>query len=104
MKKQTLRLGEILLREGVLTADQLDKALKAQQKSKGEFLGSVLIRLGFITEKNLATALSNQLNIPYLAKENWRINASQIRSLTQLISEPFARKNYTLPLSQMVTC
>lgn len=100
MKKQTLRLGEILLREGILTADQLDKALKAQQKNKGEFLGSVLIQLGLITEKNLATALSNQLGIPYVAKENWRINASQVRALTQLVPESFARKNYALPLSQ----
>ena len=100
MKKQTLRLGEILLREGILTPDQLDKALKAQQKSKGEFLGSALVRLGFITEKNLAAALSSQLNIPYLARENWRLNVSQLRSLIQLIPEAFARKNVVVPLSQ----
>ena len=100
MKKQNLRLGDILVEKGLLNREQLDKALKAQQKEKGEFLGAVLIRLGFVRESDMALALSEQLNIPLISQEDFRANAAQVKTLVSLIPEAFARKHGVIPFSK----
>ena len=100
MKKQSLRLGDILLEKGLLNREQLDKALKAQQKEKGEFLGSVLIRLGIVRENDMASALSEQLNIPFISREDLSVHAAEIKTLVSLIPESFARKHGIIPFSK----
>lgn len=57
-------IGEILLEKGIITGEQLDKAIN-EQKRTGEYIGSLLIRLGFIGEKELLGVLSEQFQIPY---------------------------------------
>ncbi|MFH0775585.1 MAG: hypothetical protein V2A53_08890 [bacterium] len=57
------RLGDILLRDGAINQEQLEKALSIQNQQRRR-LGKVLIELGFITEEGLCSALSRQLNIP----------------------------------------
>ena len=49
MHKKAFRLGEILVKQGITTSDQIDIALTEQKKSK-ELLGKILVRLGFATE------------------------------------------------------
>ncbi len=100
MKKQNLFLGDILISRGLLTADQLDKALKAQAMEKGEFLGATLVRLGFVDEKALALTLSHQLGIPFISKEALQEKAVEVKSLIGLIPESFARKHGVIPLSK----
>ncbi len=100
MKKQNLFLGDLLIEKGLLTREQLEKALKSQQKDKGDFLGAVLVRLGFVDEAALALTLSHQLNIPFISKEAFKDKAPEIKSLIGLIPESFARKHAVLPLSK----
>ena len=57
------RIGELLLNNKSLTRGQLKIAL-AEQKKTGKKLGKIIVDLGFITEDNLITSLSQQLNIP----------------------------------------
>jgi type II secretion system protein E len=57
-------IGEILLEKGIITSEQLDKAIK-EQKRTGEYIGTLLIRLGYIAEKELLGVLSEQFGIPY---------------------------------------
>ena len=57
------RLGDILLRNGAITQEQLGKALSIQKEQKKR-LGKILIELAFITEEGLCSTLSCQLNIP----------------------------------------
>ena len=45
-----MRLGDLLVSSGVITNEQLEKALEMQKETK-ELLGDVLIRAGFITEQ-----------------------------------------------------
>jgi type II secretory ATPase GspE/PulE/Tfp pilus assembly ATPase PilB-like protein len=61
-----LKLGELLIKRGVLTQGQLDLALREHNKS-GELLGKALIRLGYISEDQLLITLAEQLAIPFLA-------------------------------------
>lgn len=59
-------LGQRLILEGAITAANLDKALELQRKAPGERLGTILIRMGTLSEKTLLTALSAQLAIPVI--------------------------------------
>ena len=59
------RLGDLLSEAGLITRDQLDKALTVQKKT-GERLGKVLINLGYITENNIIEVLEFQLGVPHL--------------------------------------
>jgi type II secretory ATPase GspE/PulE/Tfp pilus assembly ATPase PilB-like protein len=62
-----LKLGELLIKRGVLTQGQLDLALREHNRS-GELLGKALIRLGYISEEQLLITLAEQLSIPFLAR------------------------------------
>ena len=57
------RLGEILIKKGFITGDQLQSALKVQQDQGGR-LGSVLIGLGFVSDAIIANALSEHYGLP----------------------------------------
>lgn len=56
-------LGQLLIERGLLPPDDLDKAL-ALQKERRDRLGKILVDLGFISQRDLYTALSEQLGIP----------------------------------------
>ncbi|WP_243689171.1 hypothetical protein [Geotalea toluenoxydans] len=64
-------LGSILLHSQIITEQELQAALEEQQTS-GIRIGEALIKLGIVTQEDIDWALSNQLNIPYvrLKKEN----------------------------------
>ncbi len=61
-------LGELLVQAGKLSARDLDRALSAQQEMGG-MLGRVLVRLGLVSELDVAQTLSRQLNVPLVAAE-----------------------------------
>ena len=58
-----VRFGELLVSRGLITTKQLDSALQ-EQKLSGNKLGSSLVKLGFITEKNLVAFLSKHYGVP----------------------------------------
>lgn len=58
-----MRLGDLLLRAGVVTQDQLQRALDQQERWGGK-LGTILVRMNALSEDLLVKALSRQLNIP----------------------------------------
>jgi len=70
MIKKKIRLGELLINEGIITEKQLQKALETQKKlkAKGEYkkLGELLVELGFVDEKTILQVLSNQLEIDFV--------------------------------------
>ena len=63
--REKLKLGDVLLKAGVIKEEHLKNALEFQ-KAQGIQLGSALIQLKFITEEQLINSLSKQLNIPYM--------------------------------------
>ena len=60
-----MRLGDLLVASGVITNEQLNKALELQKKSK-QRLGDVLIENKFITEQHLIEALQIQLGVEFV--------------------------------------
>ena len=66
MENPRVRLGELLVRAGLITARQLDEAL-AEQRRVGKRLGSVLVELGLVSETQVTQILSQQLSVPWVS-------------------------------------
>ena len=64
-RPERVRLGEILVQQGLLSQEQLGAALEEQKRS-GRRLGRVFIESGFLTEDQICEALARQLKIPYV--------------------------------------
>jgi len=64
------RLGELLIRKGLLDADDLEQALELQ-KERGDKIGRILIDLGFVNPRDVLTTLSEQLQIPVLTADDF---------------------------------
>jgi len=69
--KSAGRLGEILIAAGLISPEHLEPALKEQAQT-GEKLGSILQRLGMVTEKEIARILASQAGVPHVSlREEW---------------------------------
>ncbi len=66
--KKIKRLGEMLIEEGVLKEEDLERALEYQKKN-GKRLGSALLELGLVSEKDILKVLSKQFNVPVATKK-----------------------------------
>jgi type IV pilus assembly protein PilB len=91
----TDRIGELLLRERLITTDQLKKAIEEQKKSGGR-LGYNLTKLGFITEKDLTGFLSRQYGIPTIDLSSHEVD----HEIVKLIPEDVAQKYQVIPVSR----
>ncbi len=94
------RLGEVLIKQGLITEKQLNNAIEFQKREKGR-IGEILVKLGFISEENMISALGSQLGIPYYSSENAELLKPQPdQKLEKVIPPDFATKNVVLPLSK----
>ncbi|PTT42465.1 type II secretion system protein GspE, partial [Acidovorax sp. HMWF018] len=64
------RLGELLVQAGKLSSRDLDRALSAQQEMGG-MLGRVLVRLGLVSDGDVAGALARQLGVPFVQADGF---------------------------------
>lgn len=96
-KERYLRLGEILIKEKILTESQLDKAVSLQKQGGGR-LGEVLVKLGMVKEEQLVSLLGEQLGIPHFSLGTGMLRPAADQSLEKLITNDYAMKNLVLPL------
>lgn len=78
-----LRLGDLLVQEGIISDTQLQQAL-ADQKRSGRKLGATLVALGHLSEEQLLTFLSQQLRIPFLDIQQRRIEPAVAQKLPEV--------------------
>src|SRR3989338_7691010 len=97
-KEKYLRLGELLIKEGIITQDQLEKAISIQRQEGGR-LGEILVKLGILKEEQVVAILGKQLNIPYF-NLGTELKPAADQNLEQLIPKDFALRNAVLPLSR----
>ncbi|MDH4286977.1 MAG: GspE/PulE family protein, partial [Gallionella sp.] len=81
-RPEKIRLGDLLVREKLITQDQLEFALE-QQKTNGHKLGRVLVENGFVTEEHISESLAMQFSIPYINLKNYNINLDLVRLLPE---------------------
>jgi len=89
------RLGELLVREKLITADQLKKAIE-EQRSSGGRLGYNLSKLGYVNEKDLTIFLSKQYGIPAVDLATTEIDPEIIKQIPQDV----ANKYQVIPISR----
>jgi len=90
------KLGEILVRENLITAQQLREALDYQRTNGGR-LGSNLATLGIISDDVITAVLSRQYGVPSINLELFQIEEETIK----LISQEVALKYSVLPISKV---
>ncbi|HXQ29967.1 MAG TPA: type IV-A pilus assembly ATPase PilB [Gemmatimonadales bacterium] len=91
----TDKLGDILVREGLITQEQLKKAL-LEQKTSGMRLGYTLVKLGYIEETEVTKMLARQYRMPAVDLSRFEVDPKILRLLTADI----ATKYTVLPLKR----
>lgn len=86
MKK--IRLGDLLVQEGVISEAQLTHALD-EQKRLGFKLGRTLIELNFLSEDQLLRFLSQQLKIPYIDIDNHIFDEELVLNLPEALARRY---------------
>ena len=89
------RIGDLLVKEKVISGDQLTQALDFQKKNGGR-LGSCLVKLNFVSEEDVTTFLSRQYGVPSINLDHFEVDPAIIK----LIPAETARKYQILPLSR----
>jgi type IV pilus assembly protein PilB len=90
-----VRIGELLLKEKRITAEQLQEALNYQRQNGGK-LGLNLIKLGFVKDEEVTALLSRQYGVPSIALNEFEIDAGVIK----LVPAETAQKYQIVPLSR----
>ena len=90
------RLGDLFVREGLITEDQLQEALREARQTKTR-IGFALVKLGFVGEDELTRALAKQFRVPAVDLEKVKVEEKILR----LIPEEVALRHRVLPLRKM---
>ena len=97
VESQPRRLGEILIARGKLDLANLERALRLQEgEGRREKLGVILGRLGLVSARDLADALSERLSIPVAAVSEY----PELPILEEQVSDRFLRDAKALPLRE----
>lgn len=92
------KLGEILIKQGLLRSDQLQAAINETQRTKNR-LGPTLVSLGLLKDSQILRALEKQFSIPGVDVSQFEIESSVIA----LVNRDFCDKNCIIPISKAGT-
>jgi type IV pilus assembly protein PilB len=90
-----IKLGDMLVQSGLITSEQLEKAL-LEQKNTGAKLGSCLVKMGFITEDAITSFLGKQLNLPTVNLSSSELDPQVLK----LIPAEIAQKFQVMPIKR----
>ena len=98
-----MRLGEILLEKGLISSEDLEKALELQ-KERGDKIGKTLVDMGFVAMRDVLAALSEQLKLALVTIDgpppvSPETEALSPRFLRQFRCMPVGREDHTITLA-----
>src|SRR5215203_2770372 len=91
----TERIGDLLFREGMITAEQLAKAMQ-EQKQNGTRVGYNLVKLGFVQETELTKMLAKQHKMPAVDLSRFEVDPK----IAKMIPDDVAQKHLVIPLKR----
>ncbi len=94
--RATERLGDMLVREGLLTKEQLAKALQEQSQTPGQRLGLTVVKLGLVPETEVVRMLARQYRMPAVDLARFEVDTR----LLKLVPAELASKHTVLPLKR----
>jgi len=95
-RPEKIRLGDLLISQGLLTDEQLKLALDEQKRS-GRKLGRIFVDSGYVTEEGISKALAGQLRIPFIDLKQFNPRPELIK----LLPEAQARRFRALVLAEV---
>src|SRR4030088_1938569 len=95
-RRMSQRLGDLLVKEKVITTEQLQQATKVQKDNSCR-LGSALVKLGFLSDEDVTNFLSRQYGVPAINLSFFEIDSSVVK----LIPYETAKRYQILPLSRV---
>jgi len=90
------RLGELLVQEGVITAQQLNEAL-VKQRETHSFIGQTLVEMGYLNQSTLVSFLVKQCKIPHISLLDYNIG----EDLFKLVSKELCLEHRLLPIDKL---
>ena len=93
-QRKKLRLGELLVQQGLITQDQLRIAL-TEQKTQNMPIGRLLVRLGFVTEAVIRDIMARTIGQESIDLTQVLVDAEALR----LVPQEFARRHRLLPIA-----
>jgi len=90
------RLGEILVRDSLISSDQLKQALEYQKREGGR-LGTCLVKLGLVSDEDITAVLSRQYGVPSINLKFYEVDPTVIK----LIPQETAVRYQIVPLSRV---
>jgi len=90
------RLGEILVKDSLISADQLKQALDYQKKNGGR-LGTCLVKLGLVSDDDITAVLSRQYGVPSINLKFYEVDPTVIK----LVPQETAVRYQIVPLSRV---
>src|SRR5438132_3680498 len=95
VKRKAKQLGQILIEQGLINDDQLQRALDEHRRTP-KSLGRTLIDLGMIKESDLVRALAEQVGMEFVDLTEYPIDAT----LTTLLPDALARRYRAIPIAE----
>jgi len=89
------KIGNLLVRAGVITQEQLDHALSMQAKSGG-LIGQILVKNGYLNKKSLFEFLQKQMGVDFVDLENIQID----EEVLHLVSSSIAKMHNLIPIEK----
>ncbi|WP_353265643.1 ATPase, T2SS/T4P/T4SS family [Gemmatimonas sp.] len=90
------RIGDLLMKEGLLTKETLAKALQEQAKNPGQRLGLTVVKMGLVPETEVVRMLARQFRMPAVDLARFEVDTR----LLKLIPAELATKHTVLPLKR----
>ncbi len=81
-----LRFGAVLVRAGIITQEQLERAMHEQAQAPHRRLGSVLVNMGLVTDELVAAVLAAQLQLPYVQVQAEAVEPAAANALPEHIA------------------
>ena len=94
-RPEKIRLGDLLIQQGLLTDEQLKTALE-EQKLTGRKLGRIFVDSAYVSEEQISQALARQLRIPFVDLKTFQVKTE----LTKLLPEAQARRFRAVALEE----
>ena len=88
------RLGDSLIKQKIITKQELELALKEQKRTK-ELLGEIVVRLGFATRKDLSKAVAKSSDLSFIELKDVQIDPTVVK----IIDSSIARRFFLMPFS-----
>ena len=90
------KLADILMDEGLLSPEQVEHA-RDEQRRTGELLCEALVRLGLVTEEDVASAIVRHYGLPFIKLDKYAVNDQVMKTFP----ERFLRQYLVIPLDRI---